>query len=115
MKVATPKNLDLKKLVEDLKNQVKVKRDFVVPSAFFEMKNGQLRIVNHDGESNALAELLKGTGISVPNDLKEKGRRITLEPLDVCHQHISEKLGIPKRYYDKMMTKGNTKLLDANV
>lgn len=115
MRVESEQNLDLPKLIEDLKNQVKVKRDFVVPSAFIEMKHGQLRIVNYNAESKALHDLLMGTGISVPNDLAETERRISLQPLDVCHLHISEKLGIPKRYYDKMMSKENIKLLDHNV
>lgn len=115
MKTQTAKNLDLQKLLEDLKNQTKIKKDFVVPSAFFEMKNGELRIVNHNAESKALHELLAGTGISVPNDLAETERRISLLPLPVCHQHIAEKLGIPKRYYDKMSQGGNVELLDHNV
>lgn len=115
IKVKTQKNLDLQKLVEDLKNQVKVKKDFVIPSAFLSMKRSELQVIDPDGEYQELRKLLIDTGISVPNDLKEKGRRITLTPLDVCHVQIADKLGIPKRYYDKMMNNGNDGLLDTNV
>jgi len=115
MKTESEQDLDIQELITDLKNQTKIKKDYVVPSNFFEMKNGELRIVNHNGENKVLHDLLVGTGISVPNDLAEKERRITLTPLDVCHHHLSEKLGIPKRYYDKMNSKSNVSLLDNNV
>lgn len=107
------KPLEFGELVKGLQEQAILKKDFVVPSNCMEMKNGKLAIINHTDENQALTTMLRNTGIAVPNDMI--GERIELEPLEVCHAHLSEKLGIPKRYYDKMLTGGHSNLLDKNV
>lgn len=105
------RKLDLTTLVHELKNQNLRKNDLVVPSRSLRFENGQLIISNLSAEPNKLGDLLMGTGITTSNDAETK---ITFDNLPNFHAQTSDKLGIPKQYYDRMLN-GNISLLDANV
>ena len=98
----------LPELVEELKNQALKKKDFVIPASNMLMENGKLIIANQTG-SNSLKLLLRDTGISM-NDYN----RIELKCMPICDGNLSDKLGIPKKYFDKMRH-GHIDLLDKNV
>lgn len=103
------KMTDLTALVNELKNEQLKKKDFVVPSRLILMQGGQLLVRNNDMNPQ-LSEILTGTGISTDG----LGDEIRLSLLDTCHQHLSDKLGIPKKYYDRMKSEA-VELLDENV
>ena len=101
---------NLKDLVQELKNQNLKKRDLVVPSRCLEFKNGMLNVKDVDN-NEGLASILQGTGISTMDSSRQN---LALLGTDTFHQHVSEKLGIPKNYYDRLAN-GHTALLDSNV
>lgn len=79
----------LQQLVETLEAQEQIKKDYLV--------NGD-NLVFVDGNLVML----------------HAGQRVTFSPSTVFHGQVSEKLGIPKGYYDKMKEKA-LHLLDDNV
>jgi hypothetical protein len=108
------KNLSIQEIVNALQTQNLQKYDFVIPSRFIEMFNGDLKVVNKD-DLDSLTQLLIDTGIAVNDDIIEK-QVINLKSLDTLHSQLSSRLDIPKRYYDKMLSsEENIHLLDDNV
>jgi hypothetical protein len=103
------RKVNLQELVQELKRQNLKKRDLIVPSRCLGMKGGAL-IINNVDDNAGLADILRGTGISTDSG----GQSLALIGSDTCHNHIAEKLGIPKTYYERMAN-GNVELLDRNV
>jgi len=101
----------LPELVQELQKQTLLKKDFVVPSKCLSMKDGKLVIQNHDG-STELQKILNDINVRTSEDFIS---HTVLEPIGVFHNQIAEKLGIPKRYYDKMNTTEHLPILDENV
>jgi len=112
MKTEDLKNLSLQQIVEQLQNQNLLKQDFVVPSKYLKMKDANLIVIN-ESKLDSLSQLLLDTGIAVnENDLE----KIELAVLDCCHAQIGTRLEIPKKYYDKMLSKErHHHILDYNV
>lgn len=79
----------LEQLVETLEAQSKLKRDVIVRGTGLTYNDGKLWVPGQQG--------LGG-----------------YSPTVLCHGQISEKLGIPKKYYDRMMT-SNEELLNYNI
>lgn len=79
----------LEQLVQTLQEQEEIKKDYLAPSTNLHFLNGNLVMI-HAGQS------------------------VTFSPTSVFHGQVSEKLGIPKTYYDKMKGKA-LQLLDDNV
>ena len=99
------RHITLSELAEELKADNAKKYDIVIPSSKIKMVDGQLIVSNEELE-DGLANVLAESGIVQANIL-------TLDVMDTAHGNISDKLGIPKKYYDRMLT--HTPLLDENV
>ena len=99
----------LAELVTELKDQNLQKKDFVVPANLLSMENGQL-VVNNYNDNEGLSKLLK----EVKVETAESGKLI-LGCLPILHQHLSEKLDIPKKYYNRIQGLTDTNLIDQNV
>jgi hypothetical protein len=112
MKTEDLKNLSLQEIVQQLQNQNLLKQDFVVPSKYLKMNDANLIVIN-ESKLDSLSKLLLDTGIAVnENDLE----KIELAVLDCCHSQIGTRLEIPKKYYDKMLSKERYHhILDYNV
>lgn len=98
-------------LVQRLQDEALKKWDIVIPGYMLSMVDGKLMIESQDNQQ--IRKLLEDTDIHHTNQVAN-GVSVTLDPLDVCHHHLSDKLGIPKKYYDRM-NDTNVKLLDTNV
>jgi hypothetical protein len=106
------KNLNLKEIVENLQQQNLAKRDFVVPAKFIKMVNSNLVVVN-ENKLDDFGKMLVETGITLEDSPFEM---ISLSVLDSCHSQLAQRLDIPKRYYDKMLSEElNYSVLDHNV
>lgn len=79
----------LQELYSTLEQQQKVKKDYLVNPSGLTMYEGNLIVT-------------------------QKGREIVYEPTEHFHEQVSEKLSIPKGYYDRMKVKG-VQLLDDSV
>ena len=101
MKTEDLKNLSLQEIVQQLQNQNLLKQDFVVPSKYLKMNDANLIVIN-ESKLDSLSKLLLDTGIAVNENELEK---IELSVLDCCHSQIGTRLEIPKKYYDKMLSK----------
>jgi hypothetical protein len=101
--------VDLQVLVEKLESQKIRKRDLIVPSTAISMREGRLSLMNNHSDDE-LADLLKESGISSSGESHNEIFDLT----DSCHAQISDKLGIPGRYYEKMRTEA-VEMLDYNV
>ena len=99
----------LAELVNELKDQNMQKKDFVVPANLLSMENGQL-VVNNYNEDDSLSKLLKEVGIE-----SESNNKLILNCLPILHQNLSDKLDIPRRYYNRIQTLEETQLIDSNV
>ena len=99
----------LAELVNELKDQNLQKKDFVVPANLLSMENGQL-VVNNYNEDNTLLKLLQEVGIK-----SEDEKKLILNCLPILHQNLSDKLDIPRRYYNKIQSLKETNLIDMNV
>lgn len=107
------KNLSLTEIVQALQEQNLQKYDFVIPSKYIRMNGGDLNIINPE-KLDEVQKLLLETGIQ-SETVNEEGI-LSLKNLDSIHSQISQRLDIPKRYYDKMLLNSkNISLLDANV
>ena len=94
-------NLTLDELMSKLQDLHERRVDLVVPSQLLFMRDTDLRIthpefVQHFSQSAELAEA------------------VTVRPNEIAHRQISDKLSIPKRYYDRMKA-DHPALLDSNV
>lgn len=107
----TASKIDLPTLVEKLKANESRKQDFVVPAKSVSFEDGKLVIHGIVGTDLNLNQLLGGLGIARSNAERISA---TFDPLPHFHAQTSDKLSIPKQYYDRML-RGNVKLLDANV
>lgn len=96
----------MQELVKKLEEQKLVARDYVVPTGSMRSLEGNVLItMPTDG---ALQSLLKDTGIKSTNP------EVGFTTNSVSDQHLADKCGIPKRYYDRM--KGEAPdLFDRNV
>ena len=111
-KMRNLKNLSLMEIVEELKVQNLMKHDFVVPARYIKMFETQLQVFN-ESKLDDFAKILMDTGIVSEEAQMEM---ITLSLLDCCHNQVSSRLDIPKKYYDKMLSdEQNHFLLDQNV
>jgi hypothetical protein len=99
----------LAELVNELKNQNLQKKDFVVPANLLSMENGQL-VVNNYHEDDSLLKLLQEIGIK-----SEDEKKLVLNCLPILHQNLSDKLDIPRRYYNRIQSLEETTLIDTNV
>ena len=98
---------NLQELVECLRNQSLMKRDFVLPNTLLTMKNGQLVVKN---ENEALENLLKELRIESSGE----NTNLVLNVMEQAHMQISARLNIPRAYYDKCL-KSSLELFDHNV
>lgn len=99
----------LAELVTELKDQNMQKKDFVVPANLLSMENGQL-IVNNYNSNDSLSKLLNEVGIKA-----EGSDKLILGCLPILHQNLSDKLDIPRKYYNRIQGLGDTSLIDTNV
>jgi hypothetical protein len=99
----------LAELVTELKDQNLQKKDFVVPANLLSMENGQL-VVNNYNDDDSLFKLLQEVGIKTEDD-----KKLILNCLPILHQNLSDKLDIPRRYYNKIQSLEETSLIDMNV
>lgn len=104
------KHPDLHSLIGELQRQNSMKQDFIIPSNLISMRRGDL-IIEDEKENAPLTKILRSSGISFGDGPTPA---IRLMPMETCHSQLSEKLQIPKKYYDRM-TSGNTKILDYSV
>lgn len=102
---------ELPELVQELQKQTLLKKDFVVPSKCLSMKDGKLVITNHS-ENESLQKILNEINIGFSEEINIQ---TVLDPIGVFHNQVSEKLNIPKRYYDKMNVPEDLEILDKNV
>lgn len=103
------RNMDVKQMVECLREQSLLKRDFVVPSTSLTMYQGDLNL-ELEPLNTDMQKLLKSSGI----DCAVQSIHYHATCNDLCHEHLSEKLKINKTYYDKMKN-GHVNLLSDNV
>lgn len=73
------------------------KEDFVVPANLLSMENGQLVVNNY--KDDGLSKLLQEIGIR-----SENKNKLILNCLPILHQNLSDKLDIPRRYYNKIQS-----------
>ncbi len=99
----------LAELVTELKDQNMQKKDFVVPANLLSMENGQL-VVNNYNSNDDLTKLLTEVGIK-----SEDSGKLILGCLPILHQNLSDKLDIPRRYYNRIQSLSDTALIDTNV
>lgn len=100
----------LAELVTELKDQNLQKNDFVVPANLLSMENGLLVVNNYNNNDN-LTKLLNEVGIKS----ESTENKLILNCLPVLHSHLSEKLDIPRKYYNKITALDDKTLIDANV
>ena len=102
------RNIDLVTMVNALKDEQLAKRDLIVPSTKIEMCNDIFIVEDGIGGDNE--SLFKGMGIDVAgSDYFE------IEPTELFHRQMAEKMGIPIRYYWDMLHGEHYKLLNDNV
>lgn len=95
----------LQELANELLTENAKKYDIVIPSSKIKMVEGQL-IIQSEELGDDLSKVLAESGISQSNS-------ITLDVMGTAHSNISDKLGIPKKYYDRIINEPD--LLDENV
>ena len=100
----------LAELVTELKDQNLQKNDFVVPANLLSMENGFL-VVNNYNNNDSLTKLLTEVGIKS----EEADNKLILNCLPVLHQHLAEKLDIPRKYYNRLTSLDEKTLIDTNV
>jgi hypothetical protein len=99
----------LAELVTELKDQNLQKKDFVVPANLLSMENGEL-IVNNYNNNDSLSKLLNEVGVK-----SESSDKLILGCLPILHQNLSDKLDIPRKYYNRIQGLTDTSLIDTNV
>ena len=100
----------LAELVTELKDQNLQKNDFVVPANLLSMENGFLVVNNYNNNDN-LTKLLNEVGIK--SEASEN--KLILNCLPVLHSHLSEKLDVPRKYYNRITALEEKTLIDTNV
>jgi len=110
MQTQNAKFANIQELAERLRSEQLTKRDMVIPSNLLSMEDGQL-VIRNQAKNKELDKILYETGISTAT---KEGHLLALDPTDSCDQHLADKLGIPKKYYDRMKS-GAVELLDKNV
>lgn len=99
--------IDLTSLVKELESQKLRKRDLIVPSTALSMVKGKLSLIAES--SGEISDLLANAGISSSGEISEE-----YDLTESCHAQISDKLGIPGRYYERLR-KEAVDMLDFNV
>jgi len=107
------RQVQLLELVDALQKENLQKRDIVLPAKCITMVNGKI-IVTNNADSEALKKILNECGIG-HSELDNGIKIMELECLDVMHTHLMDKLSIPARYYNRMLSIEDKKLLDTNV
>lgn len=93
----------LQEMAAELDRQAKSKRDFVASTQKLSMQpDGSTLLIHGNGELKAAFEQSSQTGIG---DFAINRH---------CHQQIGDRLGIPKKYYDRMLSE-SPQLLATNV
>jgi hypothetical protein len=113
--INTRRQINLHEFVQELKRENLQKKDFVIPSNNLIFRDGKLVVINQSNNEQ-LRSILQQTGIGYSSDIS--GGEMTLDCLPVFHSQVAEKLGIPKKYYDKMLSDEKGKhvpILDQNV
>lgn len=101
--------MDVKGIIEALRQQSLLKRDFVVPSTALRMNDiGELHLHLPDLNGD-MQSMLASLNISTSGS-----HDYTTTPNQLCHEHFSEKLKINKTYYDRMLS-GHAGLLANNI
>ncbi|WKN46501.1 hypothetical protein [Tunicatimonas pelagia] len=95
------RNLSLEQLMDKLQELDRRRVDLVVPPSLLQMSASDLHINASDYVRHY------ATDQCIPD-------QVTIRPNSVAHRQISDKLGIPKRYYDRMRAE-HPNLLDDNV
>jgi hypothetical protein len=99
--------IDLSGLVKELESQKLRRRDLIVPSTALAMYEG--RIAMYSQSTSEMSEMLLKAGIKTNGDVTEE-----YNLTESCHAQISDKLGIPGRYYERLR-KEALDMLDYNV
>lgn len=86
--------MSLQEMAAELERQKKVKRDFIAPSDELEVKLFNDQVTRRDGEKLTNPERLE-------MQVNGHGR---FEIGDIAHDQLSNRLGIPRKYYDRMRT-----------
>jgi hypothetical protein len=101
--------IDLSSLVKELESQKLRKRDLIIPSTALSMEEGRLLLRDNNADDLLISMLSKAKIAISPTT--------TIEYLDItesCHSQISDKLGIPGRYYERLRNEA-VDMLDYNV
>ena len=107
------RQVELPELVSELQKENLQKRDFVLPAKCISMINGKIIVTNNDNNKD-LQNILSECKIEHSPDLLDKNQ-MELDCLSVIHTHLQDKLGIPTKYYNRLLSKEDKWLLDANV
>lgn len=107
------RQVELRELITELQKENMQKRDFVLPAKCISMVNGKI-VVTNNTNSDSLKNILKECGIGHSNDLQSSDK-MELSCLEVMHTHLQDKLNIPTKYYNRMLSKDDKSLLDYNV
>ena len=105
------RQVELGELVTELQKENLQKRDFVLPAKCISMVNGKIIVTNNEN-SETLKKILTECNIGHASDMKQV---MELECFSVMHTHLQDKLGIPTKYYNRLLSLENKDLLDRNV
>lgn len=107
------RQVELRELITELQKENLQKRDFVIPAKCISMVNGKI-IVTNNTNSESLKSILTECGIGHSEDV-DATDKMQLNCMEVMHTHIQDKLGIPTKYYNKMLSCEDKSLIDHNV
>lgn len=105
------RHINISELVQELKKENLLKKDFVLPSTNLSLRDGKLIVSNHS-KNPELDKILFECGIG---SVETGTHEISLERLSTIDPHLIEKLGIPTKYFDKCDTPADMEALDYNV
>ena len=101
---------NMAELLNQIKERKAVQRDWVVPASCLEMEGG--RIVIKSVESEAIAGMLDGLGVTLSGDTAPS--QLYLDPVAAFDGQMADILGINRKYYNRMRAE-YPELLDVNV
>lgn len=108
------RNAPIADLIRILEGQKARKRDIVVPATHIGMEHGNIRIDDMP-EQSFLGDLLRGTGVRASETAGEaQPGQLTFSVLSAAHGDVCDRLGIPKKFYDRLLG-GHPDLLDHMV
>lgn len=108
------RNAPIADLIRILEGQKARKRDIVVPATHISMEQSQV-CIDDMPEQSFLGDLLRGTGVQQAEAAGEtQPDRLAFSVLNAAHGDICDRLGIPKKFYDRLLG-GHPDLLDHVV